>query len=116
MVVKQGARWRIGSGPNIPLRGALWLKDGRSLTTDSRTYAALAHAKVKDIIEPMTKVWNISLISTLLYYRTDQISLNTPLQPLVGEDKLIWKAEKHVNYFVRSAYRVCVNEIVDNSH
>jgi hypothetical protein len=24
-----------------------------------------ANAKVKDIIEPMTKVWNISLISTL---------------------------------------------------
>jgi len=63
MVAKQGARWRIGSGANIPLLGTSWLKDGRFLTIDSPTYAALAHAKVKDIIEPMTKVWNISLIS-----------------------------------------------------
>jgi len=42
--------------------------------------------------------------------------LNTPIQPLVDEDKLIWKAENHGNYSVRSAYRVFVNEIVDNFH
>jgi hypothetical protein len=33
IVVKQGARWRIGSGVNIPFLGAPWLKDGLSLST-----------------------------------------------------------------------------------
>jgi len=116
MVVKQGARWGIEYGANILLLGPPWLKDGRSLTTDSPIYAALSHVKVKDIIEPTEKLWNISLISNLFYHHIVQLIMNTPLQPLVGEDKLIWKAKKHGNYFVRSAYRICVNEIIDNSH
>lgn len=116
MMVKQGARWRIADGANILLLCPLWLKDGRTLTADSPMYAALSHVKVKDIIEPYAKLWNISLISNLFYHHIVHLILNTPLQPLVGEDKLIWKAKKHGNYFVRGAYRICVNGIIDNSH
>jgi hypothetical protein len=34
----------------------------------------------------------------------------------VNEDKLVWKPEKNGPYSVRSAFRVCVEEIVDMSH
>jgi hypothetical protein len=88
-VVKQGARWRIGSGARIPLFGALWLKGGCSLSTQSPIYASLAHVKVQDIIEPSTKVWNATLISNLFDHNTSQLILNTPLHPLVNEDKTI---------------------------
>jgi len=94
MVVKQGARWRIGSGASIPLIGAPWLKDGCSLSTQSPLYVALAHVKVQDIIEPSTKVLNATLISNMFDHNTTQLILNTPLHPLVHEDKIIWKAEK----------------------
>jgi len=94
MGVKQGARWRIGYGASIPLFGSPWLKDGCSLSTQSPLYVALAHVKVQDIIEPSTKVLNATLISNMFDHNTTQLILNTPLHPLVHEDKIIWKAEK----------------------
>ena len=62
------------------------------------------------------KVWNTTLISNVFDYNTTQLILNTPLHPLVYEDKFIWKAEKNGSYSVRSAYQICVTEIADNSH
>lgn len=77
-MVKQGARWRIGSGDTIPLLDAPWLKDERSLTMDNPMYAPLSHVKV-----PSTKVWNTTLISNMFDHNTTQLILNTRLQPLV---------------------------------
>lgn len=65
MVVKQGARWRIGSGATIPLLSTSWLKEGCSLTMDRPMYVPLSHVKVQDITEPSTKVWNTTVISNL---------------------------------------------------
>ena len=40
----------------------------------------------------------------------------TPLYPSVHEDRLIWKKENNGEYSVRSAYRLCMNELLDTSH
>ena len=61
-------------------------------------------------------MWKASLIFSLFDAQTAQLILNTPLQPLVLEDKMIWKGERSDKYFVKSAYRLCVIEIADNSH
>ena len=71
---------------------------------------------MKDILKQFSKVWNAHLIHNFFYENTAQLILNTHLQPLVNEDKLIWKAEKNNNYSVCSAYRICVSEITVNSH
>jgi hypothetical protein len=34
--------------------------------------------------------------------------LNTPLFEQVQQERMVWKAEKHGHYSVRSAYRLCV--------
>lgn len=92
------------------------VKNGLFLTTDSSICAPLTHVKVKDIIDQSSKVRNAPLIYNLFDPGTTQLILNMPLQPLVTEDKLIWKGEKNGNYLVCSAYRMCVSDIVDNSH
>ena len=56
------------------------------------------------------------LICSLFDAPTAQAILDTPLQPLVTEDKMIWKEEKIGKYSVKSAYKICVSEIADNSH
>jgi len=89
MVVKQGARWRIGTGASIPLFGAPWLKHSCSLSAQSPLYALLAHVKVQDIIEPSIKVLNVTLISNMFDHNITQPILNTHLHPLVHEDKFI---------------------------
>lgn len=52
-------------------------------------YVPLAHVTVQDSIEPTPKVWKASLIYTLFDQNIAQLILNTPLQPLVREDRLI---------------------------
>ncbi|KEH19915.1 transmembrane protein, putative [Medicago truncatula] len=34
----------------------------------------------------------------------------------VSDDKLIWKAEKDGEYYVKSVYRLCMEGLVDTSH
>jgi hypothetical protein len=91
-------------------------EDELFLTTNSPIYAPLAHVKVKDILDQSSKVWNAPLIYNIFFYHNAaQLILNTHLQHLVNEDKLIWKAEKNGKYSMHSSCRICVNEIVDNS-
>jgi hypothetical protein len=42
--------------------------------------------------------------------------LHMPLIEQVHNNRLIWKAEKNGYYLVCSAYRLCVEELVDVSH
>jgi hypothetical protein len=115
-VVTQDARWRIGSGANIPFLGAHWLKDGPSLSITNPIFEPLLQVKLCEFIDQDLKVWKAPLIYNLFDAPAAQLTLNTPLQPLVTEDKLIWKGEKSGKYYVRSAYRICVYENADNSH
>jgi len=57
IVVKQGARWRIDSGVNIPFLGAPWLKDGVSLSTTNPIFEPFMQVKLCDFIEQDIKMW-----------------------------------------------------------
>ena len=59
---------------------------------------------------------NNHLVQELFYYATGRSILNTTLIPSVVEDKLIWKKEKVEHYTVKNAYRLCLEEIVDDSY
>jgi hypothetical protein len=72
--------------------------------------------KLYDFIDQELKIWKASVIYNLFDAPTAHLILNTPLQPRVTEDKMIWKGEKSGKYSVRSAYRICVDKIADNSH
>jgi hypothetical protein len=76
----------------------------------------LMQVKLCDSIDQDLKMWKASLICSLFDAQTAQLILNTSLQPLVLEYKMIWKGEMSGKYSVKSAYRLCVNEIADNSH
>lgn len=40
---------------------------------------------------------------------------NTPLYPLVTEDKHSWRVENNNEYSVKSVYRPCVQELISTS-
>ena len=50
------------------------------------------------------KSWNEQVFSDDIENKI----LHTPLISQVDEDKIIWKAERHKRYSVRSAYMLCV--------
>ena len=72
--------------------------------------------KLCDFIDQDLKIWKAPLIYNLFDAPTALLILTTPLQPLVTEDKMIWKEEKSGKYFVRRTCRICVSEIADNSN
>jgi len=89
VVVKRGARWRIGSGENIPILGAPWLRDGKCLSTNGPLTVPLAHVNSSAFNDQPTKTWKAPLIYNLFEVTTANWILSTHFQPLVSNDKLI---------------------------
>ncbi|GAU45869.1 hypothetical protein TSUD_187020 [Trifolium subterraneum] len=83
-----GCRWRIGDCNNIPLWNENWLV----------------------VALPLEPINNIDLT-----YSAARI-LATPLYPSVTDDRRLWRGESKSEYSVKSAYRICVQELIDTSH
>jgi hypothetical protein len=60
-------------------------------------------------------VWNEPLIRKVFSTDIADAILHTPLFEQVTNDRIIWKAERS-GCSVRSAYRLCVEELIDVSH
>jgi len=63
-----------------------------------------------------TKGWNREVIQQVFSPDISDYILWTTLLNQVVDDRLIWKAKKNGLYTVNSAYKLCVEELVDVSH
>jgi len=63
-----------------------------------------------------SKGWNQDVIQQVFSYDIANSILRIQLFDQVVDDRLICKAEKNGLYSVKSAYRLCVKELVDVSH
>ncbi|KAK2355233.1 WEB family protein [Trifolium repens] len=91
-------------------------KDGSCLTSQQSNTNVVDTLMVSDIMSQEDKCWNVPLItSTFEPYSAAKI-LNTPLYSSVTEDRRLWRAEQNGEYSVRSAYRLCTQELIDTSH
>jgi len=62
------------------------------------------------------KRWNEQVVRQVFSTDIADKILHTPLISQVYEDKIIWKVERNGRYVMRSAYRLCVSELVNSSH
>jgi hypothetical protein len=62
------------------------------------------------------KEWNTPLVQQVFSHDVADSILNTPLFEQVQTDHLVWKAERNGCYYVRSAYKLCVEELIDVTH
>jgi ribonuclease HI len=115
-IVRGGGRWSIGSGSNIPILDAPWLSNGASIDGNIEGSHYVRDFTVHNLISEHGKVWNEPLIRQVFSTDIADAILHTPLFEQVTNDRLIWKAEKNGCYSVRSAYRLCVEELIDVSH
>ena len=115
-IVRGGARWCIGSGTSIPLLDEPWIQNGPCIDSTIQGAHHVKSCKVADFIDIHSKKWNAPLITQVFSHDLATETLNTPLYDQVPVDNLIWKAEKNGIYSVRSAYRLCVEDLVDTSH
>jgi len=74
------------------------------------------HRIIRILLNLYDKSWNEEVVRQVFSVDITDKILHTPLIALVQEDRLIWKDERHGRYSVYSAYRLCVEELVDSSH
>lgn len=104
------------SGYEISLIREPWLGTGVSIFFASPVATALRQYSVSHLIDQDTKTWNEHMVQYTFEERTAQQIIDTPLFEQVHMDRLVWKQEKNRHYSVPSAYRLCVKDIVNNTH
>jgi len=115
-IVCGGARWSIGSGTWIPILDEPWLHNGERIGSNISGAHFVCNASINCLLDPYVKSWNEPVVRQVFSEDLASKILNMPLFEQVQHDMMIWKAEKNGRYSVRSAYRLCVTELVDLSH
>lgn len=115
-LIRQGARWCIGTGSSIPLMNHPWLVNGGCITSLNTGGAQFRTGSISDLIDPSTKAWRQDLISHLFDDSTTDAILRTLLFPQVLSDALSWSCERNGQYSVRSAYRIYTEFIKVAAH
>jgi len=116
VVVRGGARWSIRSGASISILNEPWLLNGEYISSNIQGTHFVHNFTINSLMNLYDKSWNEQVVRQVFSVDIADKILHTPLISQVDEDKIIWKAERHSRYSVRSAYRLCVSELVDSSH
>lgn len=104
------------AGHNIPILNEPWLLNGESIPDTIAGAPLVRNVSINILMDSASKCWNELNIQQVFSEKQAVMILNTPLYEQVQHDKLTWKVEKSGRYSVRSAYRLCVTELVDLSH
>ncbi|WJX93691.1 hypothetical protein P8452_75185 [Trifolium repens] len=115
-ILRAGCRWRIGNGNNIPLWNENWLVDALPLEPVNNNDMLYSGFTVSDLMENDFKEWNVRRISGMFDQHSAARILATPLYPSIIDDRRLWRGESKGDYSVKSAYRLCVQDLIDTSH
>ncbi|CAJ2637916.1 unnamed protein product [Trifolium pratense] len=74
-LVREGARWCIGSGENISILGEPWIQGGTPISAPNPSVMHLQNIKVKHLISNTTKEWDSHVINNLFDQAWQSIGL-----------------------------------------
>ncbi|XP_024630887.1 uncharacterized protein [Medicago truncatula] len=103
-------------GSSIPIIDEPWLRNGTKLASNIANVHLLRNFGVDSLIHTHSKTWNVEVIHQVFDDASAASILQTSLFEQVTDDALIWKAERNGLYSVKSAYRLCVEELIDTAH
>ncbi|CAJ2634757.1 unnamed protein product [Trifolium pratense] len=114
-LLKHGYRCKVGDGSLIPIENTPWLRDDQNplITTTSNLH--VHDQKVSSLIDSGKGQWDIEGIQTNFNDRDAREVLKIPLLPQGAQYEIIWRYDKKGMRSVKSAYRVCVDIMIDRS-
>jgi len=115
-IVRGGARWSIGAGTSIPILSEPWLLNGECIDGNIVGAHHVCNITIDNLMVPNEKRSNETVVRLVFCADLPNKIMSTPLIAHVQPDRLIWKAERHGKYYVKSGYRLCVEELIDSSH
>ncbi|XP_073137676.1 uncharacterized protein [Henckelia pumila] len=104
-IVRQGVRWRIGTGYNVKIWGDPWLPDSDNPFVITDCLSDISHVKVSALINPSNGCWDADLIKALFVERDQHLILSISLSHHPTKDKWIWMYEKNGVFSVKSGYK-----------
>ncbi|KAK2419793.1 hypothetical protein QL285_030613 [Trifolium repens] len=108
-ILQKGCFWSIGSGEEVNIWEDNWLPHQNGFKTWSRQQGGNNYTKVKDLIDPSTKLWDYTLINDLFLPFEAQQICQIPLVDTTSHDELTWPSTKDGNYSVKSGYHALIN-------
>lgn len=114
--LRGGASWSIGLGASISILNEPWLPNGECIPSDILGAHFIQTFTINSLMSLYDKSWNEQVVRQVFSADIADKILHTPLISQVNADRIIWKAERHGRYSVRSAYMLCVSGLVDSSH
>ena len=109
-VLKRGVRWRVGTSESINLWVDLWLPSLENPRLQSPFPKILNGALVVDLINPLTKQWNLSLKQNLFLLHKVSSILSIPLCKNQVVDKVFWPLCQSGLYAIKFGFQFLVEE------
>jgi len=110
----QGTRWKIGNGDKIRVFQDRWLMNG-GLAQPAAQHNQLLQLNVTELLQPGQKSWDLDVMQHYLSPQSVCEAMNTPLFNSIAHDERVWRLHKRVIYTVRSDYKFCLTELVENA-
>jgi hypothetical protein len=109
-VIKKRMIWRVRDGNNLRIWSAPWIpKDGLRRPITPKGASLLLY--VNELINPVTGNWDEELINDTFWPEDAYIILSLPIF-LENDNRLAWHYDKKGIFSVRSAYKVCRDDIL----
>ncbi|CAN1769951.1 Putative ribonuclease H protein At1g65750 [Linum perenne] len=99
-----------GSNPSLIWK-SIWSSQSTTVRTDD-----LEDLVVSDLMIPGLLEWDEEHVSMIFNDKDATVILNTPLPRYRSSDKLVWHFSKDGRYTVRSAYRLYMERILNQTH
>ncbi|XP_074377605.1 uncharacterized protein LOC141719122 [Apium graveolens] len=103
-LLKEGIRWRVGSGETILIRDQPWLllEDNPYITIN---HQALENKTVASLLRTDMKKWDVDIVKDIFNDRDQRCILIIPLVADNNADTMYWRHEITGIYSVKSAYK-----------
>lgn len=99
-VLLKGARWRVDNGELIGMWLDSWLPSLEHPKIMSPMVEGFEENKVADLIDPMSRQWDLGLLQGLFNPNEVNLIRSTPLSSSSCDDKIIWPFNSSRQYSV----------------
>ncbi|XP_058761484.1 uncharacterized mitochondrial protein AtMg00310-like [Vicia villosa] len=107
--VLKGSRWRIGNGERVKIWTDNWIPSLSSFKPLSPLVPQNTNVLVSSLIDSDLCCWKMDSLKEL-FGKSDVAHIaSIPISKMVLEDKLVWNAEKHGYFSVKTSYHLLGN-------
>ncbi|XP_012859003.1 PREDICTED: uncharacterized protein LOC105978134 [Erythranthe guttata] len=107
---EKGLRRKIGNGLDTSIWGDAWLREEGNLRIITKRPVSTAFPnRVADLMDPITKQWNVDLIRQTFWTIDHARILSIPIGCLGVSDRWVWNCTNNGRFSVRSCYFMLMN-------